>query len=105
MKKGLPVLVQAGPEQSTNSNQELGRTLPARIDAASRVEIAMPYIKGDFSTEMSPFQNSQMAQSGESVGRGSGAAVAVACCYCRKMHLKCDNTRPCQRCQQAGKEV
>lgn len=31
--------------------------------------------------------------------------AASACVNCRMKHLKCDGTRPCQRCYQGGKEV
>ena len=33
------------------------------------------------------------------------AHVASACVNCKKKHLRCENTRPCKRCVQSGKEV
>lgn len=33
------------------------------------------------------------------------AHVASACINCKKKHLRCDNSRPCRRCVQSGKEV
>lgn len=33
------------------------------------------------------------------------AHVASACVNCKKKHLRCENTRPCKRCIQSGKEV
>lgn len=33
------------------------------------------------------------------------AHVASACVNCKRKHLRCDATRPCRRCVQAGKEV
>ena len=33
------------------------------------------------------------------------AHVASACVNCKKKHLRCDNSRPCRRCVQSGKEV
>lgn len=33
------------------------------------------------------------------------AHVASACINCKKKHLRCDETRPCRRCVQSGKEV
>ncbi|KAK5210926.1 hypothetical protein LTR99_004554 [Exophiala xenobiotica] len=32
------------------------------------------------------------------------AHVASACVNCKKKHLRCDNSRPCRRCVQGGKE-
>ena len=37
--------------------------------------------------------------------RKTKAHVASACVNCKKKHLRCDNTRPCRRCVQSGKEV
>ena len=33
------------------------------------------------------------------------AHVASACVNCKRKHLRCDETRPCRRCVQSGKEV
>jgi hypothetical protein len=33
------------------------------------------------------------------------ARVASACVNCKKRHLSCDDSRPCRRCVQSGKEV
>lgn len=33
------------------------------------------------------------------------AHVASACIHCKTKHLRCDETRPCRRCVQSGKEV
>lgn len=33
------------------------------------------------------------------------AHVASACGNCKRKHLRCDDTRPCRRCVQSGKEV
>jgi len=33
------------------------------------------------------------------------AHVAAACINCKRKHLRCDETRPCRRCVQSGKEV
>lgn len=33
------------------------------------------------------------------------AHVASACVNCKRKHLRCDETRPCRRCVQGGKEV
>ena len=37
--------------------------------------------------------------------RKSKVHVPSACVNCKKKHLRCDNTRPCHRCTQSGKEV
>ena len=37
--------------------------------------------------------------------RKTKAHVASACVNCKKKHLRCDQTRPCHRCIQCGKEV
>jgi hypothetical protein len=37
--------------------------------------------------------------------RKTKAHVASACVNCKKKHLRCDNSRPCRRCVQSGKEV
>lgn len=37
--------------------------------------------------------------------RKPNAHVASACVNCKKKHLRCDNSRPCRRCVQSGKEV
>lgn len=33
------------------------------------------------------------------------AHVASACINCKKKHLRCDESRPCKRCVQSGREV
>ena len=37
--------------------------------------------------------------------RKSKVHVLSACVNCKKKHLRCDNSRPCHRCVQSGKEV
>jgi Fungal Zn(2)-Cys(6) binuclear cluster domain len=37
--------------------------------------------------------------------RKSQVHVPAACVNCRSKHLRCDNSRPCHRCVQTGKEV
>lgn len=37
--------------------------------------------------------------------RKSKVHVPSACVNCKKKHLRCDNSRPCHRCVQSGKEV
>lgn len=37
--------------------------------------------------------------------RKTKAHVASACVNCKRKHLRCDETRPCRRCVQSGKEV
>lgn len=37
--------------------------------------------------------------------RKSKVHVPSACVNCRNKHLRCDNSRPCHRCVQSGKEV
>ena len=37
--------------------------------------------------------------------RKSKVHVPSACVNCKKKHLRCDNSRPCHRCVQTGKEV
>lgn len=37
--------------------------------------------------------------------RKTKAHVASACVNCKRKHLRCDETRPCRRCVQGGKEV
>jgi Fungal Zn(2)-Cys(6) binuclear cluster domain len=37
--------------------------------------------------------------------RKSKVHVPSACVNCKKKHLRCDNSRPCHRCIQSGKEV
>lgn len=37
--------------------------------------------------------------------RKSKVHVPSACVNCKKKHLRCDNSRPCHRCLQSGKEV
>lgn len=50
------------------------------------------------------------SQPGVAVGpsrslRKPKAHVPSACVNCKKKHLRCDNSRPCHRCLQSGKEV
>src|SRR5205807_1146526 len=37
--------------------------------------------------------------------RKTKAHVASACVNCKRKHLRCDESRPCRRCVQSGKEV
>lgn len=54
----------------------------------------------------SPFQPQYVAgASSPKSTRKSKVHVPSACVNCKRKHLRCDNSRPCPRCIQSGKEV
>jgi len=52
-----------------------------------------------------PLYTTGTQQASPRTTRKTKAHVASACVNCKRKHLRCDETRPCRRCVQQGKEV
>lgn len=123
----LPEFIQAPNQQSPLIEQTAQRHGESSSSSATRIfeqphmpfptmapwDPTVPFSMGSgsatatsaYSMVSSALPPRPVAQPSPRTTRKVKAHVASACINCKRKHLRCDEARPCRRCQQSGKEV
>lgn len=86
-------ILESSPKLSAQAIISSASSSPPRTPSDSEVAVAPV-----------PKQTSPAAAAGKKKAHKKRKRTGRACVYCQKLHLSCDEQRPCSRCTKAGRE-